>query len=296
MGLALRRKLAAKTGIPDRILNAEDFWANICGTVSLWAEKFIQGASDIKLNDRVLIDSEALKDQVLAPFSYLMGRGDEDIIGAIRVSKFCAAKHGASRLGVELSDLNDVPDIFLTLVFEKSLSPLFMTLQRVLTPNAEPVDEDVFNTVEGAARLGRGLSFVQIDLDLQIDDRDVQVNLWLKYDDVRHVTEHSYERRPLPTQDNSARTILASHVKRSGMTFHAIVDRMTLTLGECVDLSIGQVLPLSEASLDRLALSVRTLNGDVTICSGELGSWKNNRAIKIRTEPDAGFLQNVGEL
>ena len=296
MSLALRRKLAAKTGIPERVLNAEDFWGNICGTVSLWAEKFIPGANDVNLNDRVLIDSEALQDQVLAPFSYLIGWGDEDIIGAIRVNKFCAAKHGASRLGVELSDLTDVPDIFLTLVFEKSLPSLFMSLQRVLMPNAEPVDEGVFETVESRARLGRGLSFIQIDLDLKIDDRDVQINLWLKYGDVRQATENSDEARPLPAQDSGARTILASHVKRSGMTFHAIVDRISLTLGECIDLSIGQILPLSEASLERLALSVSTLNGDITICNGELGSWKNNRAIKIRTEPDAGFLQNVGEI
>jgi hypothetical protein len=296
MGLALRRKLAAKTGIPERVLNAEDFWGNICGTVSLWAEKFIPGANDLKLNDRVLIGSEALQDQVLAPFSYLIGRGDEDIIGAIRVNKFCAAKHGASRLGVELSDLTDVPDIFLTLVFEKSLPALFTTLQRVLTPSVEPVEEGNFKTLEGTARLGRGLSFMQINFDLKIDDREVQINLWLKYDEVRHATESPDEQRPLPAQDSGARTILASHVKRSGMTFHAIVDRISLTLGECVNLSIGQVLPLSEASLERLSLSVSTLNGDVTICNGELGSWKNNRALKIQTEPDAGFLQNVGEI
>lgn len=296
MGLALRRKLAVNTGLSDRILNATAFWEDVCGAFAIWASDTFADATDIKILDRELIQSDVLHERASAPFSFLVGVNKDSVLGGIRINKFCAAKYGASRLGVTLSDLDDVPDTFLILVFEKSLQSLFSGLQAVLEGSKQSLADHPLMVADCQCLVGQAIPLIQVDLECQIDNREVQISLWLRHEDIEGALSRLDRRLELPDQDSGTRAILATHVKRSGIKISAVLDRMKMTLGECVDLSVGQILPLSDVSLEKLSLSVDTLHGELTICDGRLGSLKNSRAIQITTDPDADFLNEIGNI
>jgi flagellar motor switch/type III secretory pathway protein FliN len=79
------------------------------------------------------------------------------------------------------------------------------------------------------------------------------------------------------------------------MTLDAVLERLSLTIGECAKLEIGTVLPLSGAVAGKLSLTAETINGSVDIGSGELGVWKRQRALKLSTPVSVSFVQEIAE-
>jgi hypothetical protein len=66
-----------------------------------------------------------------------------------------------------------------------------------------------------------------------------------------------------------------------------------MTIGECAKIEVGTVLPLAGADAGRLSLSANTINGSVDIGTGELGVWKCQRALKLRTPNSENFAQEI---
>jgi flagellar motor switch protein FliM len=90
-----------------------------------------------------------------------------------------------------------------------------------------------------------------------------------------------------------SRKSLSDSVLASTTTLDAVLDRLSLTIGECAKLEVGTVLPLSGADAGKLSLSADTLNGCVDIGSGELGVWKRQRALKLTTPISENFAQEI---
>lgn len=69
-----------------------------------------------------------------------------------------------------------------------------------------------------------------------------------------------------------------------------VLHATTLSVGELSDLSVGQMLRLTEGAHEQISLQINACGEDVEIAKARLGAMKDSKALKLISEPDPSFV------
>jgi flagellar motor switch protein FliM len=80
------------------------------------------------------------------------------------------------------------------------------------------------------------------------------------------------------------------------ITVDGVLNRLTLTIGQCSRLEVGQLIALPDVDTSRVSLRAETVNGTVDIGLCEMGVWKQQRALKLKTPILEPFTRELANL
>ncbi len=83
------------------------------------------------------------------------------------------------------------------------------------------------------------------------------------------------------------------HVLNSELPLTAVLDYISTTVGELSRLQVGQIIDLHPNALRSLEVTVMTDTGPTNLAHGRLGSYQNNKAIKLTTRIDQDFISGL---
>ena len=75
-----------------------------------------------------------------------------------------------------------------------------------------------------------------------------------------------------------------------------VLERLTLSIGECSRFEVGQLIALPDVDTTRVSLQAETVNGSVDIGQCEMGVWKRQRALKLKTPILEPFTRELAKL
>jgi flagellar motor switch protein FliM len=75
-----------------------------------------------------------------------------------------------------------------------------------------------------------------------------------------------------------------------------VLDRLTLSIGECSRFEVGQLIALPDVDTTRVSLQAETVNGSIDIGQCEMGVWKRQRALKLKTPILEPFTRELSKL
>jgi flagellar motor switch protein FliM len=128
----------------------------------------------------------------------------------------------------------------------------------------------------------------------------MQARVWITYNldyVVRLATIYAQHAASLREAASSkGRGALRESVRSSMITIEGVLDRLTMTIGECSRLEVGQILALPEVDTANVSLRAETVNGTVDIGLCEMGVWKHQRALKLKTPILEPFTRELAKL
>ena len=139
--------------------------------------------------------------------------------------------------------------------------------------------------------------FVLVEMEMHVDDESFSVGFLTKLEQFLelHAERVRMIRSGASALGNSP-TTLKNSVRKSFMDVEAIIERLDMTVAQCYRLEIGQEIDLPDAKRESVRLIAKTLTGNEEIARGELGVWKQNRALKLSTPVSESFLRNTVDL
>lgn len=299
MSEVLRKKILCATGVPQSVLRMQAFWEQLRTAFGAWSlEAFGVEMRPVFETRRVISGKAALEllsDTVSFKFPSDGGSG----LAAIMLDTSCVNQYASKRLNEPAESIGSSSKLLLKLVCEE----LAVALRKGVSASFEKLYE---STVPGptesiltvAGQFGSTTRYLLITARIQLQPEPISVSLVFLLD---HLQQYARE-MDTAAADRAARAqrqtpdALRLSVRKSSVSIDAVLDRLPMSIGECSRLSVGQILPLPGAALDRLSISAETVSGDMNIGRGEMGVLKHNRAVKLESAILPGFVRNIAEL
>ena len=275
-------------------MQLQRFWLQLQACARDWAADTYGILPDISLSSRRAVSGLAALQKFEEETGFFFAASASPGLAAIALDSAGAVRNAAVRMDQDVDSLADASPLFLKLLAEQAglslaqdvVSGLFKS-EKGVVPASDPS-----GAVGGFAA---GTRYLLVEYKLQMDGESS--NIWFAFDfdflqkyaaaSLQDAADHKARAR------HHSRKSLSDSVLASTTTLDAVLDRLALTIGDCAKLEIGTVLPLTGADAGRLSLSADTLNGCVDIGSGELGVWKRQRALKLKTPISEGFAQEI---
>lgn len=299
MSAVLRKKIESGAGVPPSILQMQAFWEQLLSRTDDWARDAFGSETQPIVSSRKVISGRVAGTLSENPFTVFFAADVSPGLCAIALDERCAIQCAATRLHQDVAGLEGASSLFLKLLSEQ---PTIALWQRFASGMADHnVTKSQVSQVEASAAAGgfdATSRYLEVELSLTFDGQASQIRL-LYFVDYMQRFARTYVRQ---LAERKARACsqspksLSETVRASAISLDAVLDRMTLTIGECSQLEIGNVLPLASADAGRLFLSAETVNGSVDIGTGELGVWKRQRAVKLHTPISESFAREIVEL
>lgn len=296
MSAVLRKKIDSGAGVPPSILQMQGFWAQLLSRTEEWAMEMFDLESQPILSSRRVVTGRVAADMAENPFTLFFASDVSPGLCAIAFDAASAVRCAAIRLRQDPSSLEEASPLFLKLLSEQPTVALWQKLANGLTGHDVLAREDPQS--EAAATAG-GLAaasrYLEVELALTLDGQASLVKCLFEVDYLQTYARNDVRQ----TADRKAQACsqspksLSDSVKASAISLDAVLDRMTLTIGECSRLEVGDVLPLANADAGRLSLCAETIHGSVDIGTGELGVWKRQRAVKLHTPVSESFARAI---
>ena len=96
--------------------------------------------------------------------------------------------------------------------------------------------------------------------------------------------------------EQDGRDTLRKRVRGSTVVLDAVLHSVSMTIGECSRLEVGQIIALPEVKMNKLDLCAETVNGSLPISQGELGAWKGQRALKLHAPVPEDVIKEIAEI
>ena len=296
---ALRKKIDMATGLPPSVLELRVLWQLLTNRIANWSRVMFDYETGPVIEARRVLTGESVKDIVDSEAAACFDAAASPGLATIVFDRNLAMHATAVRLRQLPESLADTSSLFLKLMCEQPSASLWRELAEDLPSHANEGDDaplgEAQNVTGGfepdrrylkvAVRLGlaegEGRVFLVFDMDyLQSTARILG---HVAGGTGSHVSEQG-------------RMTLRDRVRGSVVTLDAVLNRVTLTIGDCSRLQVGQVLPLPGLEADRLTLCAETVNGNVDIGEGQLGVWKQRRAMKLTSEVSERFTRDMADL
>ena len=291
MNSVLRRKIDLGSGVPPGILRAANFWRCMTCAVAAWVEQTHAVKSQVDVIDQAILTGKQTEEKLNSPFCFVFQPNPESGFCGAKVAKFLAAQYASERMRQSLEHLDSASDLFLKMLYEEPMGRLYVFLEGCLT-QSEFEDRDTAPSFrEPKAGLLDIEKILQVELRIEWEGREVQITLWFEYNAIKRATDSSKESF-LP-ENPHAREILSEQLRQSRLRFDAVLDEIHLTIGEVSKLSVGQILRLPSSNTESLNIVVDTMQGGIEVSTGELGVWKQFRAVKLNKPLDAQFKNHV---
>ena len=291
----LRKKIEAATGIPPSILRAQRFWDGLLSGVRGWAEASLGAQADVRLGSRRIELGPDVPIILESGYSHAFAADVAPGLCALAFDDAVARLNASRRLQQDIESLGETSTLFLRLLSEQPAVVLWQRLGGALhghVPSAGTAALADWNAATGG--FSDGTRYLLAELVLDLSGKTATLTLIFDLNYVKHVNRNSKQTGKGSGQASaSAREALRDRVRETAVTIDAVIDRLSLTLGACADLKVGQVLPLPEADPSRLSLMAETVDGSVEIGAGELGVLKQQRALKLTTAVNASFAGDI---
>ena len=292
MSGVLRKKLESSGGLPPSVLQNQVFWMTLETVLANWMNRTLGGENELRLQSREVCRGTALSEDLFGAYLYGFQSDVPDFILGVSVDNLIAARIAGEKLQQPADTLMEAPQLFLQLLVE---------------PHAGEIAFDVATAFEALDNEGEGPSTVAFD-DLEVegscllvyyicdvDGQAVRLGVALQLD--RVIAFAAANKDGLASADGSkdvsTATIQAPRVQNSKLKLNVIIDRVPMSIADCARLEPGAVISLPGTDRAKLTISAQTVDGPVDIAVGELGVWKHQRAVRLKTEIEPSFLQEV---
>lgn len=299
MSSVLRKKIESGAGVPPSILQMQAFWEQLLSRTDDWARGAFGAETQPIVSSRKVISSRAAGALSENPFTLFFAADVSPGLCAIALDERCAIQCAAARLHQDAAGLEGASSLFLKLLSEQPTIALWHLFASGMADHNVTKSQSPHVEASGVAGgLEATSRYLEVELSLTFDGQTSQIRLLYFVDYMqRFARTHArqLEERKARACSQSPKS-LSESVRASAISLDAVLDRMTLTIGECSQLEIGSVLPLTSADAGRLSLCAETVNGSVDIGTGELGVWKRQRAVKLHTPISESFAREIVEL
>ena len=241
-------------------------------------------------------------------YAFVSVSESEGPVVAVAINTPGARKYAATRLRQDASSLKNAPDLFLRLMSEHAARALWLRVGASATKLAPATSLRLADFSASGDTFGQDTTYLCLLYTLGGDggedswliegDEDTpEIQLVLKMEDVKKIVRTLQESTEAPaSQDLSGRDVLRKRVRSTTVVLDAVLDSMSMTIGECSRLEVGQVIALPGAKMDKLVLSADTVSGSLPISQGELGAWKGFRALKLRLPVAENVIREIAEI
>ena len=299
MSAVLRKKIDSGAGVPPSILQMQEFWEQLLSNTDDWARDAFGIETQPIVSSRKVIGGRAANALLENPFTLFFAADVSPGLCAVAMDERCAIQCAATRLHQDAAGLEGASALFLKLLSEQPTLSLWQQFAAGMADHNTQMQKPPQVEASGVAGgLDATSRYLEVDLTLTFDGQTSQIKV-LYFLDYMQRYARTYVRQLAERKSKACSQSpksLSDSVRASAIALDAVLDRMTLTIGECSQLEIGNVLPLNSADAGRLSLSAETVNGSVDIGSGELGVWKRQRAVKLHTPISESFAREIVEL
>lgn len=299
MSSVLRKKIEKASGLPPSVLGMHAFWQQLSGVLADWARTVYDVHAAPVIETRKAVDGKVAQPLLDAQFATYFSAAQSPGLVAITLDEPAAIHTAAMRLRQAADSLADTSTLFLKLMCEQPCTELWGRFAEGLpghdTDGEESALGDAMSVMGGFEPSHRYLLAV---FRLDIGDEPIRISLLM---DLAYVQASAGEfRDKLKTESGTVsahgRDLLRDRVRASTIELNAVLERLELTIGECSRLEVGQVLTLAGGNPEQLCLSADTVNGSVDIGEGQLGVWKQQRALKLSTPVLECFTRDLVNL
>ena len=299
MSAVLRKKIESGAGVPPSILQMQEFWEQLLSRTDDWARDAFNAETQPIVSSRKVISGRAASALLENPFTLFFAADVSPGLCAVALDERCAIQCAAARLHQDAAGLEGASSLFLKLLSEQPTIALWrLFASGMVDHNVTSSQSPQIEAPGAAGGLDATSRYLEVELSLTFDGQTSQIKLLYLVDYMQRFAR-TYVRqlaeRKAKACSQSPKS-LSESVRASAISLDAILDRITLTIGECSKLEIGSILPLTSADAGRLSLSAETVNGSVDIGRGELGVWKRQRAVKLHTPISESFAREIVEL
>ena len=298
MSAVLRKKIEARAGVPPSFLQLQPFWQTLAGQVSDWTRDTYGVESEASLERRRVVCGPEALETLEAQSGFFFSAEASPGLAAVAIDTAGAVQNAAIRMKQPADGLSDASPLFLKLLSEQAATSLGGRVAEGALNSAMGFHPLTSEPSLAASGFDEAARYLQVEYRVEINGKLSGIWLFLPFEFVQTYMR-AYAREMADQKVHSRHNTqkrLSDSVRASTVVLDAVLDRVSLTIGECFQLQVGAVVTLSGADTGQLRLTTDTLNGGVDIGSGELGVWKTQRALKLNTPILESFAQELADL
>ncbi len=299
MSAVLRKMIDAGSGMPSSILQMQAFWEQLQASTKAWALETFGTETDPQIDTRQIISGETVRNLLDSQFSFMFASDLSPGLCAIAIDSHGGDQIATSRLQQDTGSMTEASPLFLKLLCETPAISLWQHLAGWLIGHQPDPDQTPLSDAGSAPeQLDPDSRYLQADLQFTLEGQKIQI--WLIFD-LDYVQKHAreylcYTGDHRGTERSQSRNALRDSIRSSTLTLDVVLERLSLTIGDCSRLEIGQILELPGVNPGHLSLSAETVNDNLDIGHGEMGVWKQQRALKLNTPILEGFAREIAGL
>ena len=292
MSAVLRKKLESSGGVPPRVLQDKPFWSALERTISSWLNGVLQAEGEIRLQSREVSPGAALSDDLFGAYVYGFQNPAREFVVAVSIDNLIAARYAAQKMQQDASRLAEAPQLFLQLLLEvpaRQLSEDVASAFGMIGAEGEMPEPTAFEGMEV-----EGNSLVVYYL-CDLDGQAFRIGVALRLDAVLAMINSAGADSPGggAISDPGANRLSQPRVQNSSVQLDVVLDRLPMSVADCLRLEEGDVITLPGTDRSKLTITAKTVEGPVDIAEGELGVWKHQRAVRLKSQIDPAFVQEV---
>ena len=299
MSAVLRKKIKAAGGVPPSVRNMHAFWDCLSGHLDEWGASAFKKFETLTMGPHRAVGGERALELINQHVGFCFSGFQSPGLVAIAFDLEAAAQNGAARMGQDAESLKSGSPLFLRLLLEETVSQIWARMSRDLPDHDEFAAETVIATEAMAAgAFEADVQYVLVPFELGIGGRTAKIWIIMALNYLRDHAKDRIQRARENTgqQDESVRKVLRESVRTTHVVLDVVLDRMTLTLGDCSRLEVGQMVPLLDANPGQISLSAKTVKGDLEVGHGSMGVFKRHRALKLETAVPPRLVNELADL
>lgn len=290
MSDVLRKKIKFATGVPPSILRLSAFWSNLEAAVSKWATTSLGEPMEAGILSKMIVTGESAKEALGDGVPFVLSSANGEGVGAVVFGQTFVSRYAAIRLDENPDDIKSVSELLLRLVSERCAKSLWGEITTRVLGGADAEGLKVLQALDPEDR------YLLSILTFGEGEQEVSVRVLIQADVIASYAKAQANDLSMSKAAQFANTpgALRDSIRTSQITIEAILDTFDLSIAECANLTVGQVLPLENAELNQLTISTEMLEGRSSVTTGALGVWKAQRAVKVTAPVPASFARELG--
>ncbi|MFN4183327.1 MAG: FliM/FliN family flagellar motor C-terminal domain-containing protein [Hyphomonas sp.] len=296
MSSVLRKKMGTGSGLPPTILRYHDFWSAVHHSLLTWAGESLDGGVPQEPEMRRVYTGTAALEALERRTAFFFNSRVSPGLCAIAADGAGAARIVAKRLSQDFESAKEASALFLKLMFEAPAVSLWRSAAASLEGHqAETIASPLSEPVQAASNFDADSRYLVISYSIMPEA--VQSQVWLVFDlDYLMGCAHEAERRAAEQKRPATSRLLRDSVMGSSIRVEAVLDKISMTIGECSRLKVGDLIPLPDTDPGSVRLNAETVNGQIEIGHCEMGVWKRQRALKLKQPVLEPFTQEVAKM
>ena len=259
--------------------------------VANWLNDTLGGENQLRLQSREVCRGAALADDLFGAYLYGFQGDASDFIVAVSIDNLIAARVAGSKLEQDPASLAEAPQLFLQLLLERPATDLAGAVASAFGMLPDDGDGPETTAFESLEVEGNCLLIYYL---CDIEGQAIRIGVALRLEKV--ISYSSATADGVANGDSgkrSAASLSEPRVQNSSVQLDIILDRVPMSVADCARLEPGAVISLPGTHRSKLTISAKTVDGPVDIAVGELGVWKHQRAVRLKTEIEPSFLSEV---